>query len=68
MPYRAHNKLVYLINKCDSINCILEKRCVKLLWNLFNRDNVLFNRMLVIAQHLKIKKNRISGITGYGTP
>ena len=43
--WRTHNDLVYLINKCDPIVSILEKRCPKLLWNLFNSDNVLFSRI-----------------------
>ena len=34
IPYRTHNDLVYLINKCYPIGSILEKRCAKLLWNL----------------------------------
>ena len=45
IPYRTHNDLVYLINKCDPIVSILEKRCAKLLWILFNSDNVLFSRI-----------------------
>ena len=45
IPYRTHNDLVYLINKCDPIVSILEKRCVNFLWNLFNSDNVLFSRI-----------------------
>ena len=51
IPYRTHNSLVHLINKCDSINCILEKRCVKFLWNLFNSDNVLFSRIIRYSMH-----------------
>ena len=30
-PYGTHNSLVHLINNCDSIDCILEKKCVKFL-------------------------------------
>ena len=40
-----HNDLVYLINKCDPIVSILEKRCARFSWNLFNSDNVLFSRI-----------------------
>ena len=29
IPYRTHNDLVYLINNCDPIVSILEKRCAK---------------------------------------
>ena len=31
IPFRNHNDLVYLINKCDLIISITEKRCVNLL-------------------------------------
>ena len=41
-PYRSHNSLVHLNNNCVSIDCILEKRCVKIVWNLFICDNDLF--------------------------
>ena len=50
-PYRTHNSLVYLINNCNSIDCILEKKCVKFLWNLFNSDNVLFSRIIRYSMH-----------------
>ena len=29
IPFRNHNDLVYLINKCDLIISISEKQCVK---------------------------------------
>ena len=45
IPYRTHNALVHHINKCNSIVSILEKRCIKFLWNLLNSDNVLFSRI-----------------------
>ena len=45
-PYRTHNSLVYLINNCDSIDCILKKSCVNFLCNLFNSDNVLFSKII----------------------
>ena len=45
IPYRTHNALVHLINKCNLIVNILEKRCIKFLWNLLNGENVLFNRI-----------------------
>ena len=50
-PYRTHNSLVHLINNCVSIDCILEKRCVKLLWNLFNSENILFRRIIRYSMH-----------------
>ena len=53
IPYRprTHNSLVHLINKCDFLNCILEKRCVNFSWNLFNSDNVLFSRIIRYSMH-----------------
>ena len=50
-PYRTHNSLVYLINKCDSMDCMLEKRCVKFVWSLFNSDNALFSRIIRYSMH-----------------
>ena len=34
-----------MINKCNSIVNILEKRCIKFVWNLLNSENVLFSRI-----------------------
>ena len=45
IPYRTHNALVHLINECNLISIILEKRRVKFLWNLLTGDNVLFKRI-----------------------
>ena len=50
-PYRTHNSLDHLINNCVSIDCILEKRDAKFLWNLFNSDNVLFRRIIRYSMH-----------------
>ena len=50
-PYRTYNSLVHLINKCDSIYCILEKIYVKFLWNVFNSDNALFSRIIRYSMH-----------------
>ena len=44
-PFRTHNALVYLINKCNSIVNILKKRCIKCLWDLLNSENVLISRI-----------------------
>ena len=38
---RTHNVLINLINRCLPINLILEKRCVKYIWNLFNSSHEL---------------------------
>ena len=46
-----HNALVHLINECNSISVILNKRCVKFLWNLLNSDNVLFRRICRYSIH-----------------
>ena len=45
IPYRTHNAIVHFINKCNSIVNILEKRCIKFLWNSLNSENVLFSRI-----------------------
>ena len=41
---RSHCKLLHHINSCDSIGNIMEKRCIKFIWNLMNSDTILFNR------------------------
>ena len=33
---RTHNALINLINGCLPVNLILEKRCIKFIWNRFN--------------------------------
>ena len=33
---RTHNSLLHTINNCLSIDLLLEKRCIKFIWNLFN--------------------------------
>ena len=43
--------VVHLINNCVSIDCVLEKRCVKFVWNLFNGENVLFRRIIRYSMH-----------------
>ena len=55
-PYRTHNSLVHLINNCGSIDCILEKRCVKFLWNLFNNNNNNNNNLFQTIVHMDKKK------------
>ena len=45
IPYRTHNALVHLINKCNTIVNILEKRCAMFVWSLLNSHNVLFTRV-----------------------
>ena len=49
--YSTHHSLVHLIDNCVSIDCILEKSCVKFLWNLFNDDNLLFRRIIRYSIH-----------------
>ena len=50
-PYRTHISLFHLVKNCVSIECILEKRCVNFLWNLFNSDNTLFSRIIRYSMH-----------------
>ena len=41
---RSHCNLLHHINSCDSIDNIMEKRCIKFIWNLMNSDTILFDR------------------------
>ena len=44
---RTHNVLINLINRCLPINMILEKRCIKYIWNLFNSSHELHKTIIV---------------------
>ena len=41
---RSHCNLLHHINSCDPIDNIMEKRCIKFIWNLMNSDTNLFDR------------------------
>ena len=45
IPYRTHNKFIHLINSSHSINIILEKRCIKHIWNLINSENNVYRQI-----------------------
>ena len=38
IPSRTHNILLHHINGCSPINIMMEKRCIKFIWNLFNSN------------------------------
>ena len=46
VPYRTHNSLVHRINKSNTINIILEKRCIKFIWSLINSPHSMFNQLV----------------------
>ena len=46
LPYRTHNKYIHVINKSYIINCMLEKRCIKFIWNLINSEHSLYNNIV----------------------
>ena len=35
----SHCNLLHHINSCDPIDNIMEKRCIKFIWNLINSDS-----------------------------
>ena len=41
MDKRTHNVLINLIKRCLPINLILEKKCVRYIWNLYNSSHEL---------------------------
>lgn len=43
IPFRTHNLLLQYIHESNSIDIILDKRCVKFLWNLFNSNYNIYN-------------------------
>ena len=59
---RTHNVLINLINRCLPINLILEKKCVKYIWNLFNSShelhktivgNCFYNKGSTLAENIR---------------
>ena len=59
---RTHNVLINLINRCLLINLILEKRCIKYIWNLFNSShklhktivkNCFYNKGSTLAENIR---------------
>ena len=46
IPYRTHTNLIHLINNSYAINIILEKRCIKFIWNLINSTNNLYKQIV----------------------
>ena len=46
LPNITHNKLIHLINDSYSINIILEKRCIKYIWNLINSGNNVYKQII----------------------
>ena len=42
LHYRTHNELIHHINNSLPIDIILEKRCIKFIWNLMNSEYPLF--------------------------
>lgn len=43
---RTHNTLLHHINDCLPIDILLEKRCIKFIWNLINSDQQLYSRIV----------------------
>ena len=43
---RTHDSLLHTINKCLPINLLLEKRCIKFIWNLFNSSYELHKSII----------------------
>ena len=42
IPNISHCRLLPYINDCNYIDSILERRCVRFLYNIFNRENQLY--------------------------
>ena len=46
---RTHNVLINKMNRCAPIDVILEKRCIKFLWSLFNSKYALYRRIVKMS-------------------
>ena len=59
---RTHNVFINLINGCLPINLMLEKRCIKFIWNFFNSSpelqkavaiNCFYNQWSTLAVNIR---------------
>ena len=46
---RTHNVLINKINRCAPIDALLEKRCIKFVWSLFNSKYALYRRIVKMS-------------------
>ena len=42
---KTHNDLLYHINNCLPIEILLEKRCIKFIYNIINSEHLLHSRI-----------------------
>ena len=45
----AHNNLLPFIHNCHPIDVILEKRCIKFVWSLYNSNYALYSNILLFS-------------------
>ena len=45
----THNVLINNINRCAPIDALLEKRCIKFVWSLFNSRYALYRRIVKMS-------------------
>ena len=45
----THNNLLPYIHNCHPIEVILEKRCIKFVWSLFNSNYALYSNILRLS-------------------
>ena len=50
---RTHNLLIHAINNCLPISLLLEKRCIKFIWNLFNSPYAIHKSVVNGSFHNK---------------
>ena len=46
IPYISHCRLLPYINNCNYIDSILERRCIRFLYNIFKSENQLYISMI----------------------
>ena len=49
IPYRTHNNLIHSIMKSYPIDIILEKRCIKYIWNLINTEQDMYKHIVKLS-------------------
>lgn len=49
IPYRTHNNLIHSIMKSYPIDIVLEKRCIKYIWNLINTEQDMYKHIVKLS-------------------
>ena len=73
IPNLSHCRFLSYINDCNYIDSILERRCIRFLYNIFNSENHLYTSMIkyyltncdsILGENIRylMHKNKFDGL------